>query len=133
MTRQRTFSTCRSHLIQNTLAKMSSICSQLVSASVVSVNIQSINARSSSRNGIARNLHHVFISVKNDATQHHTTSVQQLVLLQTMYHDTMPTTHAHGDGTELHIIIIYFTFQIYFIWHGNFRGYKQFKNMLQSV
>ena len=53
--------------MQNTLAKMSSICSQLVSANVVSVNIQSINARSSSRNGIARNLHHVVIIAQNDA------------------------------------------------------------------
>jgi len=54
--------------MQNTLAKMSSICSQLISASVVSVNIQSISARSSSRNGIRRNLHHVVTSTKNVAT-----------------------------------------------------------------
>ena len=67
-TAKHTRSTFRSHLMQNTLAKMSSICSQLISARVVSVNIQSISARSSSRNGIRRNLHHVVTSTKNVAT-----------------------------------------------------------------
>jgi len=53
--------------MQNTLAKMSSICSQLISANVVSVNIQSIRARSSSRKGIRRNLQHIVNRAEHNA------------------------------------------------------------------
>jgi len=115
--------------MQNTLAKMSSICSQLVNANVVSVNIQSINARSSSRNGIARNLHHAVISAKNDAngktTQHRYNNWHCCKWC-------MPTTYAHSEDSKLksaptHIIIIYFTFPIDFTWHRNFRVFKQLK------